>query len=141
MLSLSQKHLQVEKRNRKCNPKNKKRQLEPPNCGCRNHLVPHTIHYSCFARCLELLLTMWSGASTTRYIHIKHDTHKAFYTYAAYAACIRGVPRSLDRCSQYGIKVSFWGSGSLKIVVYVENYSQKRCFRLDDYHPLWGGGC
>ena len=52
---------------------------------------------------------------------------------------IRGVPRSLDRFSQCGIKVSFWGSGTLKIVIYVKNYPQKRCFRLDDYHPLWGG--
>ena len=39
-----------------------------------------------------------------------------------------------------GIKVSFWGSGTLKIVIYVENYPQKRCFRLADYHPLWGWG-
>ena len=55
---------------------------------------------------------------------------------------VRGVPRmrSLDRFSQYGIKVSFWGSKTLKIVIYVENYPQKRCFRLADYHPLWGGG-
>ena len=27
--------------------------------------------------------------------------------------------------SQYGIKVSFWGSGTLKIVIYVENHPQK----------------
>ena len=29
----------------------------------------------------------------------------------------------------------------LKIVIYVENYPQKRCFRLAYYHPLlgWGG--
>ena len=54
---------------------------------------------------------------------------------------IRGVPRWRDRFVQYGIKVSFWGSGTLKIVIYVENYPQKRCFRLADYHPLlgWGG--
>ena len=25
---------------------------------------------------------------------------------------------------------------SLKIVIYVENYPQKRCFRLADYHPF-----
>ena len=25
----------------------------------------------------------------------------------------------------YGIKVSFWGSGTLKIAIYVENYPQK----------------
>ena len=46
-----------------------------------------------------------------------------------------------DRFSQYGIKVSFLGSGTLKIVIYVENYPQKRRFRLDDYNPLCGGGC
>ena len=40
----------------------------------------------------------------------------------------------------YGIKVSFWGSGTLKIAIPVENYPQKRFFRLDDYHPLWMGG-
>ena len=27
--------------------------------------------------------------------------------------------------SQYGIKVSFWGSGTLKIVIYVENHPRK----------------
>ena len=27
------------------------------------------------------------------------------------------------------------------VVIYVENYPQKRCFRLPDYHPLWGWGC
>ena len=26
-----------------------------------------------------------------------------------------------DRFSQYGIKVSVWGSGTLKVVIYVEN--------------------
>ena len=41
----------------------------------------------------------------------------------------------------YGVKVSFWGSGTLKIVIYVENHPQKRSFRLADYHPLWVGGC
>ena len=41
----------------------------------------------------------------------------------------------------YGIKVSFWGSGTLKIVIPVENHPQKRSFRLADYHPLWVGGC
>ena len=55
-------------------------------------------------------------------------------------ARVRGVPRSLDRFSQYGIKVSFGGSGTLKIEIYVENYPQKRSFRLADYHPLWVGG-
>ena len=53
---------------------------------------------------------------------------------------IKGVPRWCDRFGQYGIKVSFWASVTLKIVIYVENYPQKRCFRLADYHPLWGWG-
>ena len=42
---------------------------------------------------------------------------------------------------QYGIKVSFGGSGTLKIVILVENHPQKRFFRLADYHPLKGWGC
>ena len=50
------------------------------------------------------------------------------------------MPRWCDRFGQHGIKVSFWASGTLKIVIYVENYPQKRCFRLADYHPLWGWG-
>ena len=43
--------------------------------------------------------------------------------------------------SQYGIKVSFWGSGTLKIVIYVENHPQKPKNWLAYYHPLCGGGC
>ena len=39
-----------------------------------------------------------------------------------------------------GIKVSFWGSGTLRIVIPVKNHPQKRRFRLADYHPLSGGG-
>jgi len=35
---------------------------------------------------------------------------------------------------------SFWGSGTLKIVIYVENHPQKPKNRLADYHPLWGWG-
>ena len=53
---------------------------------------------------------------------------------------IRGVPRWCDRFTQYGIKVSFWGSGPLKIVIPVENHPQKPKNRLADYHPLWGWG-
>ena len=53
---------------------------------------------------------------------------------------LRGLPRWCDRFGQYGIKVSFWASETLKIVIYVENYPQKRCFRLAYYNPLWGGG-
>ena len=36
---------------------------------------------------------------------------------------------------QYGIKVSYWGSGTLKIVIPVENHPQKTGNRLADYHP------
>ena len=49
--------------------------------------------------------------------------------------------RTCDRFGQYGIKVCCWGSDTLKIVIYVENYPQKRSFLLVDYHPLWVGGC
>ena len=38
----------------------------------------------------------------------------------------------------YGIKVSFWGSTTLKIVP-VKTHPQTRSFRLDEYHPLWVG--
>eukprot|EP00964_Phaeocystis_antarctica_P051408 scaffold29987_cov47-Phaeocystis_antarctica.AAC.1 len=41
--------------------------------------------------------------------------------------------------SQYGIKVSSWGSETFKIVILVENHHQKPKNWLDDYHPLWGG--
>ena len=58
----------------------------------------------------------------------------------AFCEVNKGVPRWCDRFGQYGIKVSFWASETLKIVIYVENYPQKRCFRLADYHPLWGWG-
>ena len=50
--------------------------------------------------------------------------------------CFLGV-RSL----LYGIKVSFWGSGTLKIAIPVENYPQKRSSRLADYRPPLGGEC
>ena len=38
------------------------------------------------------------------------------------ASGVKGLPSLRDRFVQYGIKVSFWGSGTLKIVIYVENY-------------------
>ena len=53
----------------------------------------------------------------------------------------KGPAQPTRQVCQYGIRVSFWGSRTLKIVIYVENYPQKRCFRLADYHPLWGWGC
>ena len=34
---------------------------------------------------------------------------------------LRGRPTWDDRFSQYGIKVSFWGSGTLKTGIYVKN--------------------
>ena len=48
--------------------------------------------------------------------HTTHDHKRESQTQ------IRGVPRWRDRFVEYGIKVSFWGSGTLKIVIYVENY-------------------
>ena len=36
--------------------------------------------------------------------------------------------------------MSYWGSGTLKIVIPVENHPQKPKNRLADYHPLWGWG-
>jgi hypothetical protein len=63
------------------------------------------------------------------------------------AACahIRGLPRWCDRFSQYGIKVSFWASGTLKIVIYVE-LTSKTTPRNDVFvwliiTPSGGGGC
>ena len=41
------------------------------------------------------------------------------------ALFVKGVPRWRDRFPQYGIKVSYWGSGTLKIVIPVENHRQK----------------
>ena len=51
-----------------------------------------------------------------------------------------GAQVALQVCI-YGVKLSFWGSGTLKIVIYVENHPQKRFLLLADYHPLWVGGC
>ena len=50
------------------------------------------------------------------------------------------MPRWCDRFGQYGIKVCFWGYGTLKIAIYVENYHLKQRFRLDDYHSPLGVG-
>ena len=50
------------------------------------------------------------------------------------------MPRWRDRFPQYGIKVSYWGSGTLKIVIPVENHPQKPENRLAYYHPLGGWG-
>ena len=53
---------------------------------------------------------------------------------------IKGLPNLRDRFVQYGIRMSFWGSATLKIVIYVANYPQKRSLWLADNHSLWGGG-
>ena len=58
---------------------------------------------------------------------------------------LKGLPNLRDRFVQYGIKVSFWGSGTLKIVItdlrrILRLYPQKRCFRLADYYPPLGLG-
>ena len=53
---------------------------------------------------------------------------------------VKGVPRWRYRFGHYGIKVSFWGSRTLKIVIYVENHHQRQSFRLAYYHFLWVGG-
>ena len=45
-----------------------------------------------------------------------------------------------DRFGQYGIKVSLWGSGTLKTMIYVENHPHRPILRLDYYHPLGGWG-
>ena len=67
-----------------------------------------------------------------------------FTVHSSQCVCVRvkGLPSLRDRFVQYtvSVRVSFGGSGTLKIVIYVENYPQKRCFRLADYHPLWGVG-
>ena len=57
-----------------------------------------------------------------------------------FLSTVRGVPRWRDRFPQYGIKVSYWGSGTLKIVIPVENHPQKPENRLADYHPSVVGG-
>ena len=53
---------------------------------------------------------------------------------------IKGLPRWCDRFSQYGIKVSFSGSGTLKIVIYVEKYPHKRFFSVGSLSPPLGVG-
>ena len=69
----------------------------------------------------------------------KNASHSAQCT--PFSNAVKGLPNLRDRFVQYGIRMSFWGSGTLKIVIYVENYPQKPSFWLADYHPLWGGGC
>ena len=51
-----------------------------------------------------------------------------------------GVARVAQQVSQYGIKVSSWGSETFKIVIPVENHPQEPKNRLAVYHPLWGWG-
>ena len=56
--------------------------------------------------------------------------------------CIKleGGARVAQWVSQYGIKVSYWGSENFKIVTPVENHPQKPKDRLADCHPLGGWG-
>ena len=57
-------------------------------------------------------------------------------------AIIDHVRLRVEKCSRfilYGVYVSLWGSGTLKIVIPFENYPQKRSFRLPNYHPLSEG--
>ena len=60
----------------------------------------------------------------------------------ACVGALQGGARWDDRFGQYGIKVSLWGSGTLKIVILVENHPQKRIFRLWLINSQsQGGGC
>ena len=43
---------------------------------------------------------------------------------------LRGLPTWDNRFGQYGIKVSFWGSGTLKIVIYVEKLPPETKFSV-----------
>ena len=43
--------------------------------------------------------------------------------------------------SQYGTKVSSWGSETFKIVIPVENHPQEPENRFAFYHSLCGWGC
>ena len=43
--------------------------------------------------------------------------------------------QNVGHIGQYGVKMSFWGAETLKIVVLVENHPKKRIFCLADYHP------
>ena len=55
---------------------------------------------------------------------------------------LTGGAQVTRQVSQYGIKVSVWGSGTLKIVIYVSKITpQKPKKMLADYHHLWGWGC
>ena len=53
-------------------------------------------------------------------------------------AC-KGPAQVMSQVCVYGVKVNFYGSENLKIVIYVENCPRKRSFRLADYRPLLDG--
>ena len=57
--------------------------------------------------------------------------------------CIKleGGARVAQWVSQYGIKVSYWGSGTFKIVILVENHPQKPKICSLIITPRWVGGC
>ena len=53
----------------------------------------------------------------------------------------KGPAQVIQQVSQYGIKVSFWGSETLKIVIPVENHPQKPKICWMIITPSVGGGC
>ena len=54
---------------------------------------------------------------------------------------LKGLPNLRDRFVQYGIRMSFWGSGTLKIVIYLENYLRNDVFGWLIITPLGVEGC
>jgi len=64
-----------------------------------------------------------SAGRASSAVAVAGDSYRTLL-YASYIT-LKGLPNLGDRFVQYGIKVSFWGSGTLKIVIYVENYPQK----------------
>ena len=77
------------------------------------------------------------GKSLDDFKMVTEDAHM----YMQYTGLVGGAQVARQVWSVCGIKVNFWGSGTLKIVIYVKNYPQKRSFRLAVYHPPLGGGC
>jgi hypothetical protein len=54
----------------------------------------------------------------------------------------KGPAQPTRQVCQYGIRVSFWGSGTLRIVIYVENYPPRNdVFVWMIITPLCGGVC
>ena len=53
-----------------------------------------------------------------------------------FLSTVRGVPRWRDRFPQYGIKVSYWGSGTLKIVIPVSKITERSADDLTNLTPF-----